>query len=318
MFTRSFLIGALALAGAEAFAPGAAMLRPARAARAGLSTRPLSMQTDEGMEGDRPMKKSTGPQSVSTGGTQLVEVKNMPIFSYNSNLPEDSVIGDGKMAGDKGFDPLGFATTVEKLRIYREAELKHGRLAMLAALGWPVAEALNGPLSKLAGMQSTLVASAGTPLFGADTNVAEILKLNPSVLNGGLETISPIYWAAVLAFGAGTELYATKIQRRAGFRNTLAALGVEDVTGIDIDGDGQVGAPKMLAADSYLPGDLGFDPLGLYKGTDKKKAALQLKELNNGRLAMMAVAGYAITESAAKASIISQGGGFYNVFAAGV
>ena len=28
--------------------------------------------------------------------------------------------------------------------------------------------------------------------------------------------------------------------RRAGFRATLAALGAEDVTGIDIDGDGQV------------------------------------------------------------------------------
>ena len=307
MFTRSFLIGALALAGAEAFAPGAAMLRPASSARAGLSARPLSMQIKEGTEAE---KTSDGPQSVSTGGTQLVKVKNMPLFSYNSNLPEDSVIGDGKMAGDKGFDPLGFATTVERLRIYREAELKHGRLAMLAALGWPVAEALNGPLSKLAGMQSTLVASTGTPLFGGD-NVVEILKLSPSVLNGGLETISPIYWAAVLAFGAGTELYATKIQRRAGFSNTLAALGVEDVTGIDIDGDGQVGAPKMLAAESYLPGDLGFDPLGLYKGTDKHKAALQLKEVNNGRLAMIAIAGYAIAESAGKVSIISEGGAWY-------
>ena len=310
MFTRSFLIGALALAGAEAFAPGAAMLRPARAARSGISARPLSMQVKEGTDSE---KKTDGPQSVSTGGTQLVEVKNMPIFSYNSNLPDESVIGDGKLAGDKGFDPLGLATSFEKLRIYREAELKHGRLAMLAALGWPVAEAANGPLSKLLGMTSTLVGSTGTPLIGGETNVVEILGRSPSFLNGGLQNISPIYWGAVLAFGAGTELYATKIQRRAGFRNTLAALGAEDLTGIDIDGDGQVGAPTMLS-DAYLPGDLGFDPLGLYKGNDKHKAALQLKELNNGRLAMMAIAGYAFVESAAQVSIISEGGGFYNVF----
>ena len=40
------------------------------------------------------------------------------------------MVGDGKLAGDKGFDPAGFATSTEKLRIYREAELKHGRLAM--------------------------------------------------------------------------------------------------------------------------------------------------------------------------------------------
>jgi len=69
-----------------------------------------------------------------------------------------------------------------------------------------------------------------------------------------------------------------------------------------------------MLSDSYLPGDLGFDPLGLYKGSDKHKAGLQLKELNNGRLAMIAIAGYAVTESAAKVSIISEGGGFYNVF----
>ncbi|KAJ1475285.1 chlorophyll a/b-binding-like protein [Baffinella frigidus] len=185
---------------------------------------------------------------------------------------------------------------------------------MLAALGWPVAEALNGPLSKLAGLQSTLVEASGTPLIGGDTVGAELLMRNPSFLNGGLESISPIYWGAVLAFGAATEIYATKIQRRAGFRTTMAALGAEELTGMDIDGDGQVGQPKMLAADSYLPGDLGFDPLGLYKGSDKNKASLQLKELNNGRLAMMAIAGYAITESAAKVSILSEGGGVFNVF----
>jgi len=293
MFTRTFLLSALALAGAEAFAPGAAMIRPA-STRTGISTSPL-MQAKDSASGKGKAAKGEGPQSVSSGGTQLATPNNMPLFSYHSNLPPGSVVGDGKLAGDKGFDPAGFATSTEKLRIYREAELKHGRLAMLAALGWPVAEALNGPLSKLAGLQSTLVEASGTPLIGGDTVGAELLLRNPSFLNGGLESISPIYWGAVLAFGAATEIYATKIQRRAGFRTTMAALGAEELTGMDIDGDGQVGQPKMLAADSYLPGDLGFDPLGLYKGSDKNKASLQLKELNNGRLAMMAIAGYAVS-----------------------
>jgi len=36
-----------------------------------------------------------------------------------------------------------------------------------------------------------------------------------------------------------------------------AALGAESLTGIDFDGDGQVGAPTMLKAENYLPGDLG-------------------------------------------------------------
>ncbi|KAJ1632622.1 hypothetical protein T492DRAFT_868054, partial [Pavlovales sp. CCMP2436] len=59
---------------------------------------------------------------------------------------------DGTMVGDYGFDPLNLAATDlnlgsanEKerspayvLRDYREAELRHGRLAMLAAIAWPV------------------------------------------------------------------------------------------------------------------------------------------------------------------------------------
>merc|ERR1740133_789736 len=131
--------------------------------------------------------------------------------------------------------------------------------------------------------------------------------LAPSLLNGGLEEVLPIFWGVVLAFSAGTELYATKIQKRAGFRATLAALGAEELTGIDIDGDGQVGAPTLLKADNYLPGDLGFDPLGLYKGSDEDKRTMQLKEVNNGRLAMMAITGYAFNEAATKIPVFNSG-----------
>jgi hypothetical protein len=43
--------------------------------------------------------------------------------------------------------------------------------------------------------------------------------------------------------------------------------------------------------ESYYPGDIGFDPLGM-KPTDAKKfASMQAKELSNGRLAMLAAAG---------------------------
>ena len=40
------------------------------------------------------------------------------------------------MAGNKGFDPVGLASSPDLLLQYREAELKHSRLAMLAAVGW--------------------------------------------------------------------------------------------------------------------------------------------------------------------------------------
>ena len=46
---------------------------------------------------------------------------------------------DGSMPGDIGFDPLGFSTAFEPyypLSYLREAEIKHGRVCMLAWLGY--------------------------------------------------------------------------------------------------------------------------------------------------------------------------------------
>ena len=40
----------------------------------------------------------------------------------------------GTLAGDVGFDPFGFAKSEQDLMNYREAEIKHARLAMLVSL----------------------------------------------------------------------------------------------------------------------------------------------------------------------------------------
>jgi hypothetical protein len=48
--------------------------------------------------------------------------------------------------------------------------------------------------------------------------------------------------------------------------------------------------------ESYYPGDLGFDPAGLKPDTAKDFANMQAKELSNGRLAMLAAAGFCVQE----------------------
>ncbi|CAN0158660.1 unnamed protein product [Ectocarpus fasciculatus] len=48
------------------------------------------------------------------------------------------------MVGDIGFDPFGFAT-IFPAKFMREAELKHGRVAMLAVVGWLVSEVVHVP-----------------------------------------------------------------------------------------------------------------------------------------------------------------------------
>merc|ERR1719231_1743563 len=47
---------------------------------------------------------------------------------------ETMMVGDGTLAGDMNFDPLMIADNPGKLAWYREAEIKHARLAMLPLL----------------------------------------------------------------------------------------------------------------------------------------------------------------------------------------
>jgi len=49
---------------------------------------------------------------------------------------------DGSLAGDYGFDPLGFGKVPSNLSRFREAEIINGRFAMLGAAGVIAVEAL--------------------------------------------------------------------------------------------------------------------------------------------------------------------------------
>jgi hypothetical protein len=44
-----------------------------------------------------------------------------------------AVLRDSELAGNFGFDPLGCSQSKGQLWAYREAEVKHGRLAMLVS-----------------------------------------------------------------------------------------------------------------------------------------------------------------------------------------
>ena len=165
---------------------------------------------------------------------------------------------DGSMVGDVGFDPLGFAKNKEDLVNYREAEVKHARLAMLAAAGWPISELFDRKLANTFGLD---------PIVTSDDRA-------PSLLNGGLGKVSPVYWVAVLLAAGAIDFY---------------------------------GIQKSKSNDpSYFPGNLGFDPLGLYPKDKAGQERMQLAELKNGRLGMIAITAFAFQEFASKLGVVDE------------
>jgi hypothetical protein len=165
-------------------------------------------------------------------------------------LDKNSILADGEASvfiGNKGFDPLNCSTNINTLRRYREAEIKHGRFAMLGSVGWPMAEMVHPYLSNLMNKDSLLTSGGKVP----------------SLLNGGLDKINPVFFMAIIVLSA-----------------TLESMNIN----------------KNYNVDS-IPGDLEFDPLKLYSTKSvKTKRELELKELNNGRLAMIAITYFAISE----------------------
>jgi len=166
---------------------------------------------------------------------------------------------DGTLAGDVGFDPFGFAGADKASLLYmREAELKHSRLAMLAVVGWPLAELWDKPIADAAGLPSLL------------TKTGE----SPSLLNGGLDKVSLGYWVAVISLAGIVELENSKMQEEKG--------------------------------KSYIAGDCNFDPLNLFPSDKKGQMEMMTKEIKHGRLAMMAIVGFAIQEAIYSQPVVAE------------
>lgn len=172
-----------------------------------------------------------------------------------------------KVVGDYGFDPLGLSSD-ESFAYYREAEIKHGRLAMLAAVAWPLQEILH-PIFV------DILRDGGVPVKDV---LAESGGASPSLLNGGLfqEEVLP----ALALFAVGT-----------------AALEENDLNARKMIGCSWNEYPNSFGVFGRQPGNFGFDPLNFYKPlSSEDKIAVQERELANGRLAMLAVASYVATE----------------------
>jgi len=173
-------------------------------------------------------------------------------LKMSSVFPENPTGLPGDLAPTGYFDPLGLSTGKDAatLKQWREAEIKHGRVCMLAAVGLLTQEILKNPI----GIDGPAIRHLDLldekfPEFG------EIFILLCAFIEG---------WSIVNKW---EPREVTKSLKRA----------------------------ARLRDDSE-PGDLGWDPLGWYPSDPTEQAIIKTKELQNGRLAMLAVAGIAAQE----------------------
>jgi len=149
----------------------------------------------------------------------------------------EDFIGSPAKAEGGFFDPLKLSEGKddETLRWYRAAELKHGRISMLATLGIVIQ-----------GLNTGII--PGFPV--QDTNAFEALKQVYYKNPGALIQIG-------LAIAA-IEVLCASIESKGG-----------------------------------RPGDFGWDPANIKPKSEEALDEMQTKELKNGRLAMLSIAGMA-------------------------
>jgi len=153
------------------------------------------------------------------------------------------------------FDPLGLSDgkTAAEMKKYRESELKHGRVAMVAALGIFTGETIN-------------------PLFDHKITGPAIYQFQQA------DELVSFFWVGVVFLIGLIE-------------------GQNIIVGWDSPGKTSSSTSGMaMLKEDYVNGDLGFDPLGIKPKDTYEYELMQVKELSNGRLAMLAVAGMVAQE----------------------
>ena len=183
--------------------------------------------------------------------------------------------GVATMAGNAGWDPLRLADSKTHLRVYREAEVKHGRLAMLGVAGW--------------------VASELVP-HGADSILQETAGRAPSVLNGGLGSVNGLFWLVLLGLFSKVE--------NSTFEN--------QVTGWQSEGEYTPGDwafdpldLRTKCAEAWMNTGVssGLEPVEM---TAHWKRNVDIAEIWHGRSAMLAITGFAAQEALWGTPVVDQ------------
>lgn len=199
-----------------------------------------------------PTQTTTDALQQSQGQEPITEQQPTvtPINGWVPDASEPCYGLPGSLAPTGYFDPLGFARSgisLNEVKRNREAELMHGRVAMIASVGYLAGEAISGPFHIVgpANDQLQQMPLAAFVLLTAAIGTAEIKRAQIGWVEPDLTSWTKTLW-------------------------------------------------KLR--DTYYPGDVGFDPLNLKPTDPVAFRDIQTRELQNGRLAMIGVAGMCAQE----------------------
>lgn len=147
-------------------------------------------------------------------------------------------------------------TSPDAIKWFQNAELKHGRIAMVATIGFMVQKfGVHFPL---------YLGPTGSNAFHPASDQAWLLSSSSGV------TFSDI--------AAAAPLDAIQMVPAAGWLQIFFVAGWFECVAFD----------RQWNQEGRVPGDYGYDPLGFTKGkdmaNDEKMKSLRLKEIKNGRV----------------------------------
>lgn len=184
----------------------------------------------------------------------------------------DEAFGVSIETGNK-CPPLGARilqdTSPEALKWFQNAEIKHGRIAMIATIGFMVQKSgVHFPL---------YLGPTGSNCFHPESATSWFLSSSSGV------TFSDI--------AAAAPLDAIKMVPVQGWAQIFAAAGLFEAVAFN----------RQWNQEGRVPGDYGYDPLGFTKregGFESEEIkSLRLKEIKNGRVAMMTIAAWVSNEA---------------------
>eukprot|EP00640_Fibrocapsa_japonica_P007258 CAMPEP_0113953170 /NCGR_PEP_ID=MMETSP1339-20121228/90835_1 /TAXON_ID=94617 /ORGANISM="Fibrocapsa japonica" /LENGTH=197 /DNA_ID=CAMNT_0000961883 /DNA_START=16 /DNA_END=609 /DNA_ORIENTATION=- /assembly_acc=CAM_ASM_000762 len=178
----------------------------------------------------------------------------------------------------------------------REAEVKHARLAMLAAIGWPAAEKIHGGLAAGLNLDNLLA----NDVFA------------PSVLNGGLGNL-----VVILGLGLALNLAALIEVGTLGDSQKLwedekpedyvpGSIGFDPLNLYTFWGKNDAAKMAMETAELKNGRTAMMAMVSFWGKNDAAKMAMETAELKNGRTAMMAMVFFAFSEKFTGVPVIEQ------------